>query len=199
MNTQQNYPFKMQEEWKDIPNYEGLYQASNLGRIKSLKRYKNNHGKKQIVNERIMKQQKDLDGYYRVSLCKNGKYYQTKTHRIIAMTFIPNLNNYSQVNHIKAISDGGNNNVNNLYWGTQKQNMEDKKRDGHTKYFNAKGYKNPSAKCVIQYSLNGEMIKRYKYIKEASNKTGINNGDIGQCCKGKLKTAGGYKWEYEKI
>lgn len=185
------------EIWKDIPGYEGLYQASNLGNIKSLDRYKQNYSKKQKIYGKILKQQKDLDGYYKIALCKNGKYYQTNVHRIIAMTFIPNPNNLPQVNHIIAISDGGTNCVDNLYWGTQKQNMQDKKRDGHLKIRNMKNENNPNSKIVLQLDLKGNVINKYNCIMEATRKTKINNADIGQCCKGKLKTAGGYKWKYE--
>lgn len=184
------------EIWKDIPGFEGLYQASNLGRIKSLNRYKKNHKKNQKVIGKVLKQHKDLDGYYKISLCKNGKYYQTNVHRLIAITFIPNINNLPQVNHKIAISDGGNNNANNLYWGTQKQNMNDKKRDGHSKRIVGEKGKNPNAKAVIQLDLQGNIINVYACILEATKKTKIHNGDIGQCCKGKLKTAGGYKWKY---
>lgn len=181
------------EIWKDIPGFEGLYQASNIGRIKSLNRYKQNHSKKEIINEKILKQHKDLDGYYKIALCKNGKYYQTNVHRLIALTFIPNPLNLPQVNHIIAISDGGTNNANNLYWGTQKQNMEDRKKDGHFNLRNMKKEKNPNAKAVLQIDLQDNIINNYNCIMEATRITKINNGDIGQCCKGNLKTAGGFK------
>lgn len=107
------------EEWKDIPNYEGLYQASTYGRIKSLKRFRYNHSKKQIAEERILKPGV-VNGYLRVSLWKDNKFKNYLVHRLIAMTFIPNPNNYKCINHKDETRK--NNKVNNLEWCTHKYN-----------------------------------------------------------------------------
>ena len=98
------------EIWKDIPNYEGLYQVSNLGNIKSLFRYK-----------KILKPIKNTLGYLKVSLYKNKKIKVFSIHRLVAETFIPNPNNLPEINH----KDGnkGNNNVENLEWCTRQQNI----------------------------------------------------------------------------
>ena len=112
----------MKEIWKDIKGYEGLYQISNTGKIKSLERYKDNHSKKQLVKEKIRKQIISKTGYYTCMLTKNGNLKLFKVHRIVAEAFIPNPNNYPIINHI----DGNklNNNVSNLEWCTRSENQK---------------------------------------------------------------------------
>lgn len=112
----------MQEIWKDIPNYEGLYQASNLGRIKGLRRYKQNHSKLQIVEEKIINQYVNKhNGYVYSMLYKDGTEKNCRVHKLIAQTFIPNPENKKTINHI----DGNkmNNRVDNLEWATNKENI----------------------------------------------------------------------------
>lgn len=108
----------MKEIWKDIPGYEGLYQVSNLGRVKSL-RFRNNVCDKE--KERIMTLNKKDNEYLYVSLSKNGIRSNKYVHRLVATCFIPNDNNYETVNHIDY--NVKNNNVNNLEWCSQKQNV----------------------------------------------------------------------------
>lgn len=103
----------MNEEWKDIIEYEGLYQISNLGRLKRF--YKNG-------NFRIIKPLKDSIGYMMYGLSKNSKFKQFKIHRLVAIYFIPNLNNYPEVNHIDGNKD--NYSIDNLEWCTRSQNMK---------------------------------------------------------------------------
>lgn len=103
------------EIWKDIIGYEGLYQVSNLGRVKSLGNGGSNNSK-----ERIMKLKIGSRGYYEVSLCKEGKHKTFTIHRLVAMTFIPNPQNYPCVNHKSEIKTD--NRVDNLEWVTQKEN-----------------------------------------------------------------------------
>lgn len=114
-----------EESWKDIKGYEGLYQVSNLGRVRSLDRYKTSRGRYGIIKARIkgmlLKPGLNHDGYYTVGLSKNGKSKTLRVHRIVAETFIENKENKMQVNHI----DGNklNNNINNLEWCTCKENI----------------------------------------------------------------------------
>ena len=112
----------MNEEWRDIKDYEGLYQISNLGRVKSLVGW---NGKKYISRERILeptKRNDDRATYQRaiVSLTKDGEKKDYRVHRLVAQAFIPNPENKPQVNHI----DGNplNNNVKNLEWVTDREN-----------------------------------------------------------------------------
>jgi hypothetical protein len=106
----------MQEIWKDIKGYEGLYQVSNLGRVKSLERYKTNWSKKQCVKERVLKPILANTGYYMVVLSKNGITKSVLVHRLVAETFLSNPNNLEQVNH--KDENKLNNNIDNLEFCT---------------------------------------------------------------------------------
>lgn len=109
----------MIEIWKDIPEYEGLYQVSNLGRVKSL-RFRNNVCDKE--KEHIMALNKKDNEYLYVSLSKNGIRKNKYVHRLVATCFIQNTNDYEVVNH--KDENKTNNNVNNLEWCSQKQNVK---------------------------------------------------------------------------
>lgn len=169
----------MKEIWKDIPGYEGLYQASNLGRIRSLIRNK-------ILIGGIK------NGYREVILCKNGKRKYMLVHRLIAQTFLENKKNKPQINHI----DGNkhNNNVNNLEWCTRSENMKHAYKIGLQKPLYAKI--NPRAKKIKQYTIDNIFIKEYDGIKEASKINNLNPRDITKCCKGLRKQVGGFIWIY---
>lgn len=117
------------EEWRDIVGYEGLYQVSNKGRIKSLKRTAPCRGGVRTVNERIMKMQRNHDGYINVSLrIGDGSYKTLKVHRIVAQAFIDNPLNLPDVNHID--DNPSNNCVENLEWCSKKYNIDWAHRDG---------------------------------------------------------------------
>lgn len=104
------------EIWADINGYEGLYQVSNLGRIKSLARYQDNHGTKQWIEERIKNTRPKNNGYLIVDLYKNGEGKTKHVHRLVAETFIGNDENKTTVNHIDG--NKSNNVVSNLEWAT---------------------------------------------------------------------------------
>lgn len=108
----------MKEIFKDIKGYEGLYQISNLGRVKSLECTINNR----IYPEKILQNCDNGRGYFAIRLCKNGSQKTFSIHRLVATTFIPNPNNYKEVNHID--SDTSNNCVNNLQWCDRKTNIQ---------------------------------------------------------------------------
>lgn len=108
------------ELWKDIKGYEGVYQISNLGNIKSLKRKTHIQNATRIKKEKILKLQL-RNGYYVINLCKNGCRKAYSVHRLVAETFIPNPNNLPYINHIDFNTQ--NNSVDNLEWCTQKDNI----------------------------------------------------------------------------
>lgn len=175
----------MEEIWKDIVGYEGLYQISNLGRIKSLSRFcKYSSGKTRKVNERIMKFDISKLGYFRVHLSKNGIDKKILVHRLVAQAFIPNPKNYPIINH--KDENPSNNKVNNLEWC----NVE---------YNNTYGNKIKKLyKEIIQLNKNGEIIKCYPNTVQASKETGIVRCTITNCLNGRTKTAGGYIWKFKK-
>lgn len=112
----------MIEIWEDIENYEGYYQVSNLGRVKSLSRsWYNWHGNLQTKKENYLKGLVDSDGYLNVSLSKNNITAKAKIHRLVAMAFIPNPENKLQVNHKKGIKSD--NRVSEIEWVTGKENV----------------------------------------------------------------------------
>lgn len=165
------------EIWKDIEGYEGLYQVSNLGRVKSFPR----NGT--IKEERILKPNK-VGGYLQVALQnhKNRKY--KKVHRLVAETFIPNLENKREVNHIDG--DKTNNCVENLEWVTTSENQL------HSNYV-----LKHNLKPILQYDLNGTFIKEWEANMIASKELNIFGSNITECCRGRRKTAGRYIWRYK--
>jgi len=177
------------EIWKDIEGYEGLYQVSNYGRIKSLAREieyvaRNQYTeyiRKQKVEERIMKTGFDKDGYVQVGLSLNGKVKTKRVHFLVAKAFIPNPNNYNCLNHINEVKTD--NRVENLEWCS-------------IAYNNAYGSR---SKAVNQYDLDGNFIKQWKNAVEATKALGLKkSGNITSCCKNRphINTVGGYVWRY---
>ena len=166
----------MNEEWRDIGGYEGLYQVSNLGRVRSL-RDKNNKKRELILKPKIMR-----NGYLKVDLCKNGKQKTFTVHRLVATVFISNPKNFPVVNH--KDENKLNNNVSNLEWCT-------------VLYNNCYGTRLKKVKCIT----TGEI---FDSITEASKKYKCSPSHIVENCKGKIKSCSklsdGTKliWEYYK-
>ena len=185
------------EEWKDIPGFEGLYQVSNYGRIKSLEKLKIRN---QFMYTRIMKVKPNRLGYSTIHFKYGDKEYRKLIHILVAETFIPNPENKLQVLHKKALSDGGTNRVDNLYWGTQKDNMNDRRRENKfivTKQTRLK-IRNAQLIPINQYDLDGKYIKTWQGAREVKEILGIDDSTIRKCCKGIKKSAGGYQWRLYK-
>ena len=180
----------MQEIWKDLPDYEGLYEISNLGNVRTVFRYKTiyNYKCKDFIKiplkQVILKGSVSKSGYRQIVLRKDNKCKLKLVHRLVAETFIPNPNNYPQVNH--KDEDKTNNRVDNLEWCTCKYNMN----YGTVSKRIAKKFH----KKVNQYSLQGDFIKTWDSIKEAN--TYYNTSHISECCRGHLKQVKNYVWRY---
>ena len=176
----------MEEIWKPIYEYEGLYEISNLGRVKSLEKFRKN-GKKEgngyIQKEKILIPHKNKKtGYTYVSLRgKKSKYLSI--HRIVANAFLDNPNNYPIINHKNEIKDD--NRVENLEWCTYKYNN----------IYNNKSKKNCIA--ISQYDLEGNFIKDWESARQVYRQLKIQYKNICKCCKGKRKKAGGFIWKYK--
>lgn len=171
----------MEEIWKDIKGYEGYYQVSNLGNVKSLKRTiirKRNDKTHQFpIKERMLKFDYS-DGYKVVKLCKQGeKAY--KVHRLVAEAFIPNPNNLPIINHKDETRT--NNCVDNLEWCDNFYNCNYGTINDRRK-----------KKRVLQIEKN----ITYSSLLEAEKQTGIQNGNISKVCNGVCDTAGGYHWQF---
>lgn len=172
----------MKEIWKDIPEYEGLYQVSNMGRIKSLPR----NGT--IKQERILKQTEDNNGYLVVGLHRNNKQKKMCVHWLVANAFIPKNIEYKVINHI----DGNkhNNILNNLERCTQSHNVKEAFRIGLEVPNNEKK--------VLQFDRNNNFIKEWKSASEAERKLKISQANISACCRGVRKTTGNYIWRFKE-
>lgn len=206
----------MEEIWKDIKEYENLYQVSNIGRVKSLNY---NH----TGREEILKCTKAKNGYIYIDF-KRKKYL---VHRLVAQAFIPNPFGFPYINH--KDENPSNNCVSNLEWCTQKHNMNwgtvkerisethrgmkqteetinkrVSKLIGHNVSEitrNKIGNANRNGKCskpVLQYDLDGNLIAEFPSTMEIERKLGFLNSNIGLCCRGKYKQAYGYKWRYKE-
>ena len=176
------------EIWKDVIGYEGLYEVSNFGRVRSCNRILKNTTNNiwQNFKGRMLKQDIGDRGYYCVRLCKNNKSKHLYVHRLVLETFIPNPENKEQVNHI----DGNkrNNRVDNLEWCTVSENIQ---------HAYDTGLNELRKKAVNQYDLNGNLIKRWNSmadIEKENKKYKANN--ISHCCRGKSKTSCGFIWKY---
>lgn len=110
----------VEEVWKDIEGFEGAYQVSSYGNVKSLERYVPMQDRMYHKKEKMLKQNTLKQGYKAVALCKDSKIYPFTVHRLVAIAFIPNPDKKPIVDHIDT--DAGNNNVENLRWVTQEEN-----------------------------------------------------------------------------
>lgn len=172
----------MEEIWKDIEGYEGLYQVSNLGRVKSL-RYK-----------RILRGWLDKQCYAYVHI-KNKPY---KVHRLVAQAFIPNPDNKPYIDHINTIKTD--NRVENLRWVTPKENSNNPltRRKNSLSKLGKYGKEARKSIPVIQLSLDDKFIREWECGLQVQREAGIWCSHIMDCCKGKRKTTGGFKWIYKE-
>lgn len=166
------------EVWKDVVGYEGCYQVSNEGRVKSLpvkSRTKFFSGK--VLNLFI-----DKCGYEAVTLSRKPH----KVHRLVATAFIPNPGNLPCINH--KDEDKTNNKVENLEWCTYKYNSNYGTRN--------KRISQNGGRKIIQYDLNGNEIRRWNSIVQAANYYGVKRTTICGCCANRQHTSCGYVWRY---
>lgn len=180
----------IEEIWKDIEGYEGLYQVSNLGRVKSLERVVDNpKGGVRTLREKILKQHYDNNGYLTVTLYNNCKKKGFKVHRLVAEAFIPNPLNKPQVDHINTIRDC--NNINNLRWVTGKENVNNTtSKENYRNYINNKK-ENDNNKIIC--ITTGRIYKnKYQAVEEEN----LNYGHLIECLNGKRKTHKGCVWNY---
>lgn len=180
----------MEEIWKDIKGYEGLYQVSNLGRVKSLLRKVPHLGGYRTIPERVVKIHKSsTTGYKMAHLCKNSTYKLYLVHRLVAEAFVPNPHNLPYVNHKNEIRTD--NNAENLEWCTPNYNIE------YSHVRERLAFK--IQKAVEQYDLDGRLVKVYNSTKIAGNVIGVSPSSIAKCCNGKIGSVKGYLWKFKGV
>lgn len=170
------------EEWRDIKGFDGVYQVSNLGRVKRIapsRRYPSEH---------IMSPHDIGKGYLSVFLLYGNKKKVMKIHRAVAEAFIPNPNQYPEVNH--KDENPSNNRVENLEWCTHEYNSR----------YGTRGERigQAHAKAVVQCSLLGTFIRRWESISEITDTYGYDQSNLCKCLTGKYNNAYGYVWKYVK-
>ena len=162
------------EYWKPVVGYEGHYQVSNFGRVKSLK-----FGKEKILKQYIR------GGYYYVCLSKNGIIKKYSVHRLVAQAFLDNPNNLPQINH--KDENKTNNNVDNLEWCDAKYNTN------FGTCIERRSKK--KSKTVLQYTLDGKFVREWPSTMECE-RNGYQNGNVVACCQGRLKKYKDFIWKY---
>ena len=179
------------EEWKDIQGYEGIYQISNHGRVRSVDRigYQKHWqgGQSRYLHKgKILRHTFNANGYPIITLTKNGEHKTFTIHRLVAFHFIPRVDGKDCVNHLDA--NPKNNHISNLVWCTQSENIQ---------YAYDHGTKTPPhERKVSQFDLDGNFIKEWKSQAEIERVLGIYQANIYKVCSGKRKQAGGFKWKY---
>lgn len=181
----------MTEEWRDIQGYEGFYQVSNLGKVRSLPRIDRGIsilGKPYTrkLKGRELSQQTDIGGYRTVPLSKNGKQRHYMVHRLVADAFISKPSDNLVINHKDMVRH--NNCVENLEWCTQQYNVH---------YGGAVERQHAMiSKAVYQMTMEGEIIAKYLSFAEASKAVGVDKSNIIRAAKGQIGQSGGYRWRY---
>jgi len=179
------------EEWRDIKGYEGRYQVSNIGRVKSLERtFVDKRGYRHHIKERILKPKTDHNGYLQVVLSKRDKQKTFTVHRLVCKAFHENSQAKPEVNHINE--NKLDNRACNLEWGTAKENSNHGTRNAKIGKANAKARSKP----IGQYTLDGKLIKVWESALGYQRKLGFNQGNLSAVARGKQKTAYGYVWKF---
>lgn len=187
-----------EEIWKPISGFEGRYEVSSLGRVRSLM---DNKGNRRI---KIRKTRLTKRGYLYLNLWIKGKMHTKVVHKLVAEAFLDKPDNAQCINHINGVKTD--NRVENLEWCTFSENTLHAIRIGlvvdqasHFKMKGKHGKDHPTSKPVKQYTLDGEFIAEYESCVDAANELELKAGNIQRCARGERKTAHGYKWRYKGV
>lgn len=169
------------EIWLPVKGYEGLYEVSSLGRVRSIVNDKSRKTK-------VLSPGDNGIGYLQVGLFKNGKRKHFKVHRLVAQAFLPNWFEEPEVNH--RDENKHNNHIDNLEWCEHKYNCNHGTRNERI-ITNGK-----LSKPVLQYTKSGEFVKEWNSTNETI-RSGYKQANVCACCNGKLKSYKGYIWKYK--
>lgn len=177
-----------EEVWKDIPDYEGYYQASNFGRIRSLDReVAGKAGSVQVRKGRVLKPELNKSGYLLVMLSKNSKHKMFSIHRLVYSAFYGSISEDYEVNHIDE--DKTNNRLENLNLMTRKENNNWGTHNQRV----AKALSKP----VVAIDDSGNIALEFLSANEAG-RNGFNQGHLSACCLGERRTHRGYRWKFKE-
>lgn len=195
--------------WKPIPNYEGFYEVSSNGEIRSVDRIVGGIGERKLHGKPV-KLRVSCSGYLSVGLCKNGEKHRYKVHKVVASVFVPNPENKPCIDHINT--DRTDNRACNLRWVTLKENSNNPLTKEHSKYGRGKAVGERRKRCqrfgdsapnhpkpVYRYALNGTYIDCFQSLIEAEIVTGIEISGIKKALNKTYRTAGGYLWTTTKV
>ena len=175
----------MIEEWRDIKGYEGLYQVSNTGKVRSLNYHLTGKTK-------ILRPAKSKKGYLQLHLSKNGQVTNFKVHRIVADTFLSNPLNLTEINH--KDENKTNNNVDNLEWCSREYNVNYGTRNQTVS--ERLTNRTDLSKPVLQFTKTGVLVNEYQSTQEAS-RNGFTGSLVVRCCNGERHTHRGFMWKYK--
>lgn len=168
----------IEREWKPIPKFEGWYEVSNFGEVRSVDREVNYKTSGKSFRKGVMLRPKiGKHGYKEVVLIMNGKRHCCRIHKLVALAFLPNPLNLPCINHLNE--DKSDNRVCNLEWCTVQYNTL---------------YSMPTI-AIGQYDLSGNLIATFSHYTDAGNSVGGNKYGVYRCCIGKMKTYKGYVWK----
>lgn len=177
----------MFEQWKDVENFEGIYQVSNMGRVRSCDHIVKNGKGNKFVKGKILKPNKNSHGYLSIKTSKKYGSKHLAVHRLVAKAFISNPHNFREVNHKDEVKD--NNIVTNLEWCNHSYNaLYGTCQERLIKY--------KQKRINMKDKNSGKVITSFVSMKNASEKLGICRSQISAVCRGIRKTAGGFIWEY---
>lgn len=172
-------------EWRQVVGYEGLYEVSDSGKVRST-----NH-----ITNGVHVPSKELkpymsDRYYRVKLYKDGKPKMAMVHRLVAQAFVDNPHKLPQVNHMNGNRED--NSAANLEWCTASENQKHAIRTGLKDPENTV---KATRKKVLQLDMSGNVINEWRSLSDAASALGLQVSNISHCCKGRIGSTGGYKWQ----
>lgn len=194
----------MEEIWRDIEGYEGQYQVSNLGRVRSVERQVRKWNGFKTIRESFLKQKLGKNGYVQVTLCKDGRMKTYLAHRLVAKAFIPNSENKPYIDHINTIKTD--NRTDNLRWVTRKENEQNPlsilhrsewQKGGKNGMYGKFGKEHNRSIPIVQLTMDGKYIRDWECTRQVERELGFPSNNICSVLRKRTNSSHGYKWVYK--